>query len=145
MKTQPKSRTYLKPHRPKLGKLPFVQHVQSNEFPVFTLVSLESKLLTIGQIEAARKSILRMLKTNKNSRLLLRISPTFPRTCTPLETRMGSGKGAVDSWVASIRTGTILFEITRIDEQIAREAFKKAIYKLPGRYVIETRYAASLH
>ena len=136
MKTQPKSRKYLKPHRPKLQNKFFNQKIQTivDGGPVFAIISLQPKLLTIGQIEAARRAIVRSLRTNKQSKILIRISPTFPKTSTPLETRMGSGKGAVDSWEAKLRNGTILFEISKVNEQTAREAFKKANFKLPGNY-----------
>ena len=93
MKTQPKSRKYLKPHRPKLQNKFFNQKIQTiiDGGPVFAIISLQPKLLTIGQIEAARRAIVRSLRTNKQSKILIRISPTFPKTSTPLETRMGSG------------------------------------------------------
>ena len=138
MKTQPKSRKFLKAHRPKLQFSFFRQKVQLLGDPVFAIISLQPKLLSIGQIEAARRAIVRSLRAHKNSRVLIRISPTFPKTSTPLETRMGGGKGAVDSWEAKLRHGTILFEMSQIDEQTAREAFRKANYKLPGKYKFVT-------
>ena len=136
MKTQPKFRKYIKPHRPKINPNFRQQKVLSSERPVFSLISLDSKLLTIGQIEAARRIIVRALKVKKTSRFLIRVSPTHPRTQRPLETRMGSGKGAVDHWVAPVRAGSIIFEITKADSKTVLEAFKKANYKLPGRFKV---------
>ena len=140
MKIQPKSRKFLKPHNPKLKFHPFHQKIQTQADCVIALVALTPQCLTYAQIEAARRVIVRTLK--KKGKVLIRVSPTHPRTAIPLETRMGSGKGAVDEWVRPIRNGTILFEVSQVDEKTAASALKQAIYKLSGQYRIEVRRKA---
>jgi large subunit ribosomal protein L16 len=85
--------------------------------------------MTSRQIEAARRAIVRSVR--RGGKLWIRIFPDKPVTAKPAETRMGSGKGAVDHWVAVIRPGRVLFEIAGVTEDQAREAMRLAAHKLP--------------
>jgi len=95
----------------------------------FGIQALEPVWLTSKQIEAARRTISRY--TKKTGKLWIKIFPDKPVTVRTEESRMGSGKGAVDHWVAVIKPGNILFEIKGVSKQIAFKAFKIASYKLP--------------
>lgn len=99
------------------------------QFGDYGLQSLEPAWLTSRQIEAARRAVVRYVK--RGGRVVIRVFPDKPVTEKPAETRMGSGKGAVDHWVAVIRPGTVLFEIAGVTEEQAREAFRLAGHKLP--------------
>jgi large subunit ribosomal protein L16 len=103
-------------------------------FGEFGLQALERAWITSTQIEACRVAINRSMK--RRGRLWLRIFPDKPVSKKPLETRMGKGKGAVESWVAVVRPGTVLFEVDGVTEVLAHEALRLAAYKLP----IATRY-----
>jgi len=81
------------------------------------------------QIEAARRAITHHMKRGGN--VWIRIFPDKPVTAKPAETRMGSGKGAPDHWVAVVKPGRILFEVAGVDEATAREAMRLAAHKLP--------------
>jgi large subunit ribosomal protein L16 len=85
--------------------------------------------MTSRQIEAARRAIVRYVR--RGGKLWIRVFPDKPVTAKPAETRMGSGKGPVDHWVAVIKPGRVLFEITGVSEDVAREAMRLAAYKLP--------------
>jgi large subunit ribosomal protein L16 len=97
-------------------------------FGNFGLKSLETKWITARQIEAARKVIIRYLK--KGGKLWIRIFPDKPVTTKGTEVPMGGGKGSVSHYVFPIKPGRIIFELTGVDEEVAREAFKKASAKL---------------
>ena len=105
---------------------------------VFALIAKEPRSLSFSQIEAARRAIVRTIKKTP-SRFAIRISPTHPKTKIPLETRMGGGKRAVDSWVAVVQKRTILFELSRIPTRLVHLAFNRACSKLSGSYSIEQR------
>ena len=105
-------------------------------FGEFGLQAQEAAWLTSRQIEAARRVIVRYLR--RGGQMWIRIFPDKPVTKKPAETRMGSGKGAPDHWVAVVRPGRMLYEIGGIKENMAREAFHLASYKLP----IATRFVA---
>jgi large subunit ribosomal protein L16 len=98
-------------------------------FGEFGLQSLEPQLLTSRQIEAARRAVVRYIR--RGGKLWIRIFPDKPMTQRAAETRMGSGKGSVDHWVAVIKPGRVLFEMAGIREEVAREAFRLASHKLP--------------
>jgi len=98
-------------------------------FGEFGLKSLETKWITDRQIEAARKVIAKFVK--KGGKMWLRIFTDKPVTKKSPEVPMGGGKGSVDHWVAPVKAGTILFEVTGIDENEAKEAFRLASSKLP--------------
>lgn len=99
------------------------------EFGQYGLQATEPAWMTAQQIEAVRVSISRKLK--KIGKLFLRVFPDKPITKKPAETRMGKGKGAVDQWVAVVKRERIICEIEGVDEQLAREIFKTAAYRLP--------------
>ncbi len=98
-------------------------------FGEYGLKSLEPGWITSRQIEAARVAITRSAK--KGCKVWIRIFPDKPITKKPAETRMGKGKGNPEYWVAVIKPGRIIYEISGVSEDIAREAFKLASHKLP--------------
>jgi len=98
-------------------------------FGEFGLQSLSASWITSRQIEAARRAIVRFVK--RGGKVIIRIFPDKPVTEKAAETRMGSGKGAVDHYVAVVRPGNVLFEISGVTETQAREAFRLAGHKLP--------------
>jgi len=106
-------------------------------FGEFGLQAQEAAWLTSRQIEAARRVIVRYLR--RGGQMWIRIFPDKPVTKKPAETRMGSGKGPPDHWVAVVRPGRMLFEIGGIKENMAREALHLASYKLPiaARFVVK--------
>ena len=107
-------------------------------FGEFGLQALEPTWLDSRQIEAARRAITGHIK--RGGKVWIRIFPDKSVTSKPAETRMGSGKGAPDHWVAVIKPGRMLFEIAGVREEVAAEAMRKAGHKLP----IRTRFVARL-
>jgi len=95
----------------------------------FGLKALEPKYITARQIESCRIAIARQLQ--RDGQTWIRIFPDMPKTSQPAETRMGKGKGAVEEYVAVVKPGRILFEIAGVPEALAREAMRRADYKLP--------------
>jgi large subunit ribosomal protein L16 len=95
----------------------------------FALQCTEPAWVTARQIEAVRRVIVREMK--RRGKLWIRIFPDKPVTAKPAETRMGSGKGSVDHWVAVVKPGRIMFEVSGVTEIIARSALSQAAYKLP--------------
>lgn len=93
--------------------------------------------ITARQIEAARRAITRKLK--RGGKIWIRVFPDKPITKRPAETRMGKGKGSVDSWVAVIYPGRILYEVDGIDTEVAEEALRLAGFKLPVKTQITKR------
>jgi large subunit ribosomal protein L16 len=98
-------------------------------FGAYGLQALEPHMLTSRQIEAARRAIVRSIR--RGGKLWIRVFPDKPMTAQAAETRMGSGKGSVDHWVAVVKPGRILFEMAGIREDQAREALRLASHKLP--------------
>ncbi len=130
----PKRTKYRKQHRGRMkGKAMSGNYIAFGEYG---LKALEAHWITGNQIEAARLAITRYLK--KGGKLWIRIFPDKPVTKKPAETRMGKGKGNVDHWVAVVKPGRILFELAGVTEEQAREAFRKASFKLP----IKTRFVS---
>ena len=123
----PKKTKYRKYHRGRMHGI--AKKGNKISFGEYGLQALEPSWITSRQIEAARRTITRY--TKRGASLWIRIFPDKPVTSRALESRMGSGKGTVDYWVAVIKPGTILFEIASIPEEIARVAFNLASYKLP--------------
>jgi len=103
----------------------------------FGLQAMERCWMDTKQIEAARVAISRYMK--RRGKMWIRIFPDKPFTKKPLEVRMGTGKGGVESWVAVIRPATVLFEIDGVTETVAREAFRLAATKLPIRTKLISR------
>ena len=95
----------------------------------FGLVALEPAWITSNQIEAARIAMTRYIK--RGGQVWIKIFPDKPITEKPAETRMGSGKGSPEYWVAVVKPGRILFEIGGVSEEVAREAMRLAMHKLP--------------
>ncbi|MCB1316355.1 MAG: 50S ribosomal protein L16 [Leptospiraceae bacterium] len=98
-------------------------------FGEFGLKAVDAGRLTARQIEAARRAMTRKVK--RGGKMWIRIFPDQPVTKKPAETRMGSGKGSPEYWVARILPGRVLFEMSGVDEELAREAFRVAAHKLP--------------
>ena len=98
-------------------------------FGDFGLQALEPARLTSRQIEAARMAIQRHVK--RAGKLWIRIFPDHPVTKKPLEVRMGGGKGAPEEWAAVVEPGRVMYEISGVTEDVAREAFRLATHKLP--------------
>jgi large subunit ribosomal protein L16 len=98
-------------------------------FGEFGLQALEPCWMEARQIEAARIALTRFMK--RGGKVWIRVFPDKPVTAKPAETRMGSGKGAVDHWVAVVKPGRIIFEIGGVSEEIAKEAVRLASHKLP--------------
>lgn len=95
----------------------------------YGLQALEPSWITSNQIEAARRAMTRYIKRGGN--IWIKIFPDKPVTEKPAETRMGSGKGAPEYWVAVVKPGRIMFEMSGVSEEIAREAMRLAAMKLP--------------
>ena len=95
----------------------------------FGLQALESSWITSNQIEAARIAMTRYIK--RGGQVWIKIFPDKPITEKPAETRMGSGKGSPEYWVAVVKPGRVLFEIDGVSEEVAREALRLAMHKLP--------------
>ena len=95
----------------------------------FGLEAVEAGWITSNQIEAARIAMTRFIKRGGN--VWIKIFPDKPITKKPAETRMGSGKGSVEYWVAVVKPGRILFEMDGVSEETAREALRLAAHKLP--------------
>jgi len=131
---QPKRVKYRKSHKGhRRGK---AQAGNTIVFGDFGLQALESAWVTSRQIEAARRAITRYVR--RGGKVWIRIFPDKPVTRKPAETRMGSGKGAVDHWVAVVKPGRILFEMRGVGEDVAKGAMRLASHKLP----IGTRFVA---
>ena len=95
----------------------------------FGLVALEPSWITSRQIEAARIAMTRY--TKRGGQVWIKIFPDNPITQKPAETRMGSGKGSPEYWVAVVKPGRVMFEIGGVSEEVAREALRLAMHKLP--------------
>ena len=106
----------------------------SISFGDYGLVALEPKWITNRQIEAARISMTRKIK--RGGKVWIRIFPDMPFTKKPAETRMGKGKGNPEYWVAVVRPGTVMFEMSGVDKELAKAAMLLAGQKLP----IKTRF-----
>lgn len=123
----PKRTKYRKHHRGRMrGKA-----LRGNTlvFGDYGLQALEPSWITSRQIEAARRAMTRQVR--RGGKLWIRIFPDKPVTVRPAETRMGSGKGAPEFWVAVVKPGKVLYELTGIPETIARAALRLAASKLP--------------
>ena len=95
----------------------------------YGLQATEAGWITSNQIEAARVAMTRFIK--RGGKVWIKIFPDKPITKKPAETRMGSGKGSLEYWVAPVKPGRIMFEMAGVSEEIAREAFRLAAHKLP--------------
>ena len=103
----------------------------------FGLQALEPAWITSNQIEAARIAMTRY--TKRGGQVWIKIFPDKPVTEKPAETRMGSGKGSPEYWVAVVKPGRVMFEVGGVSEEVAREALRLAMHKLPVKCKIVTR------
>ncbi|MBR5533503.1 MAG: 50S ribosomal protein L16 [Ruminiclostridium sp.] len=136
----PKRVKYRRVHRGRLkGKATRGNTVTYGQFG---LQALEPAWITSRQIEAARIAMTRY--TKRGGKVWIKIFPDKPITEKPAETRMGSGKGSPEYWVAVVKPGRIMFEIAGVSEEVAREAMRLASHKLPvkTKFVIKEETAA---
>ena len=134
----PKRTKFRKMHR---GKMRGISKANTIVFGDFGIQAQEPVWLTSRQIEATRRSITRYVR--RTGKLWIRVFPDRSITERAAESRMGSGKGAVSYWVAIIKPGAILFEISGLDKQQAYKVLKTASYKLPIRTKILSRETES--
>ncbi len=128
----PKRVKHRRQHR---GRMTGIAHDGNQiSFGEYGLQALEPAWITDRQIESARVNMTRSVR--RGGKLWIRIFPDKPVTKKPAETRMGSGKGLPDHWVAVVKPGRIMFEMAGVSEEAAREAMRLAAHKLP----IETRF-----
>ena len=123
----PKRTKYRRPHR-----LKYDGEARGNRvlhFGDYGLQAMEGSYITQQQIEAARVAMTRYMK--RGGKVYINIFPHLSLTKIPLETRMGKGKGQPELWVAVVKRGKIMFEVSGVDEVIAREALRLAMHKLP--------------
>ncbi|AFL98896.1 MULTISPECIES: 50S ribosomal protein L16 [Desulfitobacterium] len=106
-------------------------------FGEYGLVAMEPAWITNRQIEAARIAMTRYIK--RGGKVWIKIFPDKPITAKPAETRMGSGKGSPEYWVAVVKPGRVMFELAGVPEEIAREALRLAMHKLPIKCKIARR------
>jgi large subunit ribosomal protein L16 len=109
-------------------------------FGDFGLVALEPGWISDRQIEAARVAMTRHIR--RGGKVWINIFPDKPVTKKPAETRMGSGKGNPESWVAVVKPGRVMFELSGVSEHVAREAISRAAHKLPVKSKFVTRLGA---
>lgn len=106
-------------------------------FGDFGLKALEPHWITSRQIEACRVALSRKMK--RDGKVWIRIFPDKPVSKKPLETRMGKGKGAPEFWVAVVKPGRVLFEVSGVTKELAQEALKSCAYKLPIKCKVVSR------
>ena len=105
----------------------------------YGIVATEPAWITANQIEAARVAMTRYIK--RGGKVWIKIFPDKPVTAQPAETRMGKGKGNLEYWVAVVKPGRVMFEISGVSEEIAKEALRLAVHKLPIKCKIVSREA----
>ena len=103
----------------------------------YGIMAMEPTWITANQIEAARIAMTRYIK--RGGQVWIKIFPDKPVTSKPAETRMGSGKGSPEYWVAVVKPGRVMFELGGVSEEIAREALRLAVHKLPIKCKIVSR------
>ena len=135
---QPKRTKFRKQHKGRNRGL--AKRGNSVSFGEFGLKATARGRLTSRQIESARRAMTRHVK--RGGKIWIRVFPDKPITKKPLEVRQGKGKGNVEYWVALVQPGSVLYEISGVDEVVAREAFKRAAAKLPVSTTFVTRQVA---
>ena len=105
----------------------------------YGIVATEPAWITANQIEAARVAMTSYIK--RGGKVWIKIFPDKPVTAQPAETRMGKGKGNLEYWVAVVKPGRVMFEISGVSEEIAKEALRLAVHKLPIKCKIVSREA----
>lgn len=134
---QPKRTKYRKPHKVSYeGKAKGNSYISFGEYGI---VAAEGAWIDARQIEAARIAISKRL--GKTGKMWIRIFPHMSLTKKPLEVRMGSGKGAPEKWVAVVKQGTIMFEVSGISEEAAKNGLRAAGNKLPIKWKIVKKEA----
>ena len=133
----PKRVKYRRVHRGRLTGRAYRGNTITNGS--YGLVAMEPAWITSNQIEAARIAMTRY--TKRGGKVWIKIFPDKPITEKPAETRMGSGKGSPEYWVAVVKPGRVLFEMDGVNEEVAREAMRLAMHKLP----IKCRFATKEH
>lgn len=123
----PKRTKFRKQHRGRMTGMAY--RGNKLDFGDFGLQAIEASWITARQIEASRRTMTRSIR--RGGKIWIRIFPDKPVTMRPAETRMGSGKGNPEFWVAVVKPGRIMFEIAGVPEETAREAMRLAAFKLP--------------
>jgi large subunit ribosomal protein L16 len=131
----PRKVAHRKQHRPhRTGAASGGTRVSFGEFGI---QAIEHAYVTNRQIEAARIAMTRHIR--RGGKVWINIYPDRPLTKKPAETRMGSGKGSPEWWIANVKPGRVMFELSGVAEPVAREALRRAIHKLPMKCKIVTR------
>ena len=137
MMSMPRRVTRRKPFRGRMrGKATRGNKITYGEFGI---VATEPAWIRSNQIEAARVAMTRYIK--RGGKVWIKIFPDKPVTAQPAETRMGKGKGNLEYWVAVVKPGRVMFEISGVSEEVAREALRLAVHKLPVKCKIVSREA----
>jgi large subunit ribosomal protein L16 len=137
----PKRTKHRKQHRGRMKGI--AKGARELNFGDYGLVALEPCWLTNRQMEAARVAIVRYLR--RGGKTWFRVFPDKPYTKRPAETRMGSGKGSVEGWVAVVKRGRVIMELGGVSESLAMEALRRASQKLPIKVKIISRAAQTSH
>ena len=136
----PKRVKHRKQHHPKRRGM--AKGGTSLAFGEYGIQAVEGHYVTNRQIDAARIAITRHIR--RGGKVWINIFPDVPLTKKPAETRMGSGKGSPEWWVANVKPGRVMFELSYPNEKVAREALTRAIHKLPMKARIVTREAGEM-
>ena len=131
----PRRTKYRKQHRGRMRGMAY--RGSTLNFGDYALQATEPSWITSRQIEAARRAMTRYVK--RGGKIWIRIFPDKPVTMRPAETRMGSGKGSPEFWVAVVKPGRIMFEMAGVSEEVAKEAMRLAAQKLPIKTKFITR------
>ena len=132
---QPKRTKFRKQHKGRNRGL--AQRANTVNFGEYGLKSIDRGALTARRIEAARRAMTRYVK--RHGKIWIRVFPDKPMTKKPLEVRQGKGKGNVEYWAALVQSGHLLYEMSGVSEDVAREAFKRAAAKLPVQTIFVSR------
>lgn len=135
---EPKRQKHRKQHRRSLKGT--AQRGHTLAYGDFGIKAMEPKYITARQIESCRVAIARQLQ--RDGQTWIRIFPDMPKTAKPAETRMGKGKGALEKYVAVVKPGRILFEVSGVSEALARKAMRRAAHKLPikTKFIVRRDY-----
>lgn len=131
----PRRTKFRKQHRGRMRGM--AQRGSTINFGEYAIQATEPSWLTSRQIEAARRAMTRYVR--RGGKIWIRVFPDKPITMRPAETRMGSGKGNPEFWVAVVKPGRIIFEIAGVSEEVAREAMRLASFKLPFKTKVIAR------
>lgn len=131
----PRRTKYRKQHRGRMRGMAY--RGSTLNFGDYALQAIEPSWITSRQIEAARRAMTRYVK--RGGKIWIRIFPDKPVTMRPAETRMGSGKGSPEFWVAVVKPGRVMFEMAGVPENVAKEAMRLAAQKLPIKTKFITR------